>query len=566
MADPVGAVVAGTAEVISNIFGGLADLEKQFFKVADAQKAMSGAVSGGIRELAKADIKLRAFAEALGVVPIVGARFKEDMEAASLAIRNLKNITADEVKILDGLSNMLKGKHGEALKNFSDRLATTARDIQTYQVSLLKLGQDVDQVVHSTRNLTVAFSVFGISNKEIRESIEATVKGLNGSIRITEEGTIAFEKQRYELSILAAFNKKFGIEYTETTKLANLFNDAMGGGVGTIQKFSDSLEKFALETGQDVNETFKLFTANMDRFSGLSTERALESFTRLQAYAKRTGQEFSSIRTNLEGFDDISTGYEKIGKLNRLLMQFGSSIDPMAFMQATDEEKQKMMVEAIAKVQNYGGMGTEQGKRLLFKAFAEASGQSVQAIQGFIGGRGEGFTEDSLAALERKPAYVQFTTQERKELSKSLTDSEQQGKVRDGLMFATDSAQKLAAKMRADDEQKTRDMLGIYNKLDKNIFKDIVEGNFSKILEASSEQTKEIIKAIGVFLGAPGSDISTAAKNLDAAASKIVGAALGPPGELNVSPISSTNPDVFRLLQEQKKPKRKKVLRTPISN
>ena len=310
---------------------------------------------GGVERLLKTDIKLQAFAKALEIVPLMGQRWAKDLKEAAETIRNLSSITQNESKVFEAFADLLTQKPGAAVKKFGDELVKAAREIQTYERDLLKLGQNSAVLEDQTRKLTIAYSTFGISNKEVQESLKGVIKGYTGAVRISAEGNKAFNESSDKLIMMASFNKKWGIEISDTMKVASYFNNTLNNGVEVSQKFSDSLTEFAMQTGQDVNEVFKSFSSNLERFAGLPTSRALESFTRLELYAKRTGQEFSKIRTNLESFDDISTGYEKIGKLNRLLMQFGSSIDPMAFMQATDEGKQKMMIEAISKVQNYGG-------------------------------------------------------------------------------------------------------------------------------------------------------------------------------------------------------------------
>lgn len=443
---------------------------------------------GGLNNLAAIGASLSLFATVASKLPGATQNLKDLADSINL----LGGVTANEQKIIGGFADMLTGKVGASFKAYTEVLVAAAKEAQKFQVDMLKIGQN-QIVIDSIRQQAEQLAELGISYADLKEATKATVTGIDASIRVTKEGTAEFEKNRLATQELMAFNKKFGIEMSESAKLVNLFNTSFGQGTQGAQLFSDSLEKFALKTGQDVNTVFKAFTSNMDYFATMSSPRALQAFASLEAFAKRSGQEVSKVVSNLEQFDDIATGYEKIGKLNRLLMQFGSSIDPQTFMDASPEEKQKMIIEATAQSQaSFGAFTSETSRRQIAKAFSDATGQSVQLMSGLLSGN-ETARRDAIAALSQRPDMTGFTPEDKKALGKELSTSEDIGKLRDALIETKDSVQFLARGMRNESMLNvglTRDLL---NKLDKSVFASVA----TRDVGAYTKTVKEVFQGVG---------------------------------------------------------------------
>lgn len=411
------------------------------------------------------------------------------------SIKILGGVTDKEKQVVSAFGDILTGNLGNAYKTLSTLLVGASNEAQKFQVEMTKLGQD-QNVIKITAEQAKKLAELGISYTDLKEATKATVTSIDASIRVTKEGTAEFEKNRLATQELIAFNKKFGIETSESAKLVNLFNTSFGQGTQGAQLFSDSLEKFALKTGQDVNTVFKAFTSNMDYFATMSSPRALQAFASLEAFAKRSGQEVSKVVANLEQFDDIATGYEKIGKLNRLLMQFGSSIDPQTFMDASPEEKQKMIIEATAQAQaSFGAFTSETSRRQIAKAFSDATGQSVQLMGGLLSGN-ETARRDAIAALSQRPDMTGFTPEAKKELGKELSTSEDIGKLRDALLETTDSVQFLSRGMRETSMANIKSTRELYEKLDKTVFQSVATRDPGGFLKATAEIYREVGKTV----------------------------------------------------------------------
>lgn len=434
-----------------------------------------------------ASINLMGLALEKALDPKLGKIAKDIAES----IKILGGVTEKEKQVVSAFGDILTGDLGNAYKTLTVLLVGAANEAQKFQVEMTRIGQD-QAVIKNITAQARALSELGISYTDLKEAAKLTVTGIDASIRVTKEGTAEFEKNRLATQELMAFNKKFGIEMSESAKLVNLFNTSFGQGTQGAQLFSDSLEKFALKTGQDVNKVFTAFTQNMDYFATMSSPRALQAFASLEAFAKRSGQEVSKVVSNLEQFDDIATGYEKIGKLNRLLMQFGSSIDPQTFMDASPEEKQKMIIEATAQAQaSFGAFTSETSRRQIAKAFSDATGQSVQLMSGLLSGN-ETARRDAIAALSQRPDMTGFTPEAKKELGKELSTSEDIGKLRDALLETTDSVQFLSRGMRETSMANIKSTRELYEKLDKTVFQSIATRDPGGFLKATAEIYREM--------------------------------------------------------------------------
>jgi len=473
-------------------------------KIIDTTNSFKDWAKIGYASIVKTTVSLDALAKTLEYIPYVGELTSEQFKQMSEGFKALNNVTETERKLLEGISDLMVGKVGNAFNTYAGVLATSAKNAQDFQVEMVKLGQGTD-VIAGLRAQANALAQYGISYKELKDVSKFVIESFQGSIRLTEEQTNKFEKNRLAMQEQISFNKKFDIAHEDSIKVLNYFNNTTEEGTKNFEGLSGGLQRFAQETGQKTSKVFKDFSESLDRFAFKSAPEAANAFAKLEAFAKRTGQETKSVISSLAEFDDFTSGYEKVGKLNRVLMQFGSSVDPMRFMEASDEEKQRMLVEAVSRASTgFGGVQSEKAKRLIASNISELSKipfeNTVSLLKGITGSK-----EDLLGALEKSAGAQPLTGEEKRKIGKELTTSKEAGELRDALIETTNAVQKLAAGMRESDFTKIKQVGGIINKLDADVFNAVVDKNFNKLGSASRDAIKRTGDEIAALIKDVGS-------------------------------------------------------------
>lgn len=477
-----GEIIEGTVGAITSLASGIDELSLSAAKAKNEVKDFSDTTKNGIPVLLETDIKFKALANTMGLIPLIGDRLTESAKGMQTGLRTLSNLGENQTKIFDALGNALSLKTGVAFQELALILKTAASEQQKFEIEMINLGQN-DKTIERVGRQAKVLAELGISYDMLKTATKDTITMIDSSIAVNDKQKGNFERNRYVIQDLMAVNKKFGIENQQTADLVNLFQNAMGGGVEMTEKFSDGLQKFAIRTGQAPAAVFKSFTESMDRFSTMSAPKALESFEKLAAYAKRAGTDMKTIQTNMEQFDDLSQGYEKMGKLNRLLMQFGSSIDPIAFMRADDVARTQMIVEAVSKTQGkFANLTTDAARRQVAKALSEGAQLPYEIALGIASGKGT--EKDLLEALKMKtpeitdkagkPDIEKYTDKEKADRLKSVMSFDDAQKTRDQLLQLTNSTKFLANAIRESDKVFIGQTAKMYENFDKTLFKAVV--------------------------------------------------------------------------------------------
>jgi hypothetical protein len=491
--------------------------------LTDALEKFSEASNAGAISLATTTLKLKLFADAVETnLPKFGKEAALEIRNLSAGINTLAAVTEKETKIIASLGELVTGKFGTAFKNLAPLMTAAAQSAQEFEVRMNKLGQE-EQVITNLRKQADELKMMGISYTSLKDAAAEAVAQINSSIKVNQESTTSFDNNRKSIQELLAFNKKFGIEMGESAKVVNLVNDAFGEGVVGANKFSDSIIRFAQKTGQDASKVFQAFNGQLDYFATMSSERALQAFSSLEAYAKRTGVEYSKVISNMQEFDDIASGYEKIGKINRLLMQFGASIDPQAFLEASPEEKQKLLSEAMAKAgETYGTFTSETAKRQIASQFAGLLGTSVQDAAATLSGNQE-YIRAKTAALETKPTLESYTSEDRQKLAVSLSTTKDLQEVRDALFETTEAVKYLADGMRREQQMNINQVSQVYKMIGglDGLLDKIARRNVEGVAKISGESIKAFGSAVGDVLNTPIRDMTDATK-MSAKASEVV--------------------------------------------
>ena len=294
----------------------------------------------------------------------------------------------------------------------------------------------------------------------------------------------------------------------------------MGGGTQAAISLSEQLEKFAKSTGQNANAVFTQFNSQLDRFSVLSSEKAVASFERIQMAAKRTGQPIGDVFNAVAKFDDIETGFQAGGQLNRVLSFMGGSFDTFKAMQATDEERAKMLYEAISGVgDKYSQLQTDQAKRAFATQLAKESGIDMRTVVGLLN-KSTDLSKD-IADISKKPLITEgFTDKERTETMVGLTTSKEFGEARDRLLEAGKAAQTLANNLRDADRVRGEQASIFYKGLDEKLLAPILSGNIENVKKLFDDYKKTAMEGIKEVLTDPSKAFKDAATAINTAADK----------------------------------------------
>lgn len=432
-------------------------------------------------------------------------------------MKSLYGVTEQETQIFDTLQKMMMGQT-TGFGTFAKILTAASDEVQKFNVELTKIGRN-DEVAANIIKTSKNLDEMAISYDEVKSATIEYIKASNLSIRIDGQKNQQFENSVESMTELIAINKKFGIDYNSTVGVINMATNAMHGNSQTVEDINGGLIKFAQITGQDANTVFKEFTQTLDKFSYLSAEKAVKQFERLEAFSKRTGQNISTIIQGLEGFDDISQGQEKLGKMNRLLMQLGGApIDPQKFLTASQEDKEKMLVESLASIQNISGF-QDSSKRLIISELTKTFGMNAQTIseltQGDIAER-ISRAEQMKKALSAAGEYGELTDAEKTRLSVGLTTAKEIQKGRDQQIQRTESAQKLAIRQREAALEQSKQSAKMYEKLDEKIFDKVINKDIGGLMRGVADAFKEL----GQEMASKLKDI-----NMDNAGDKLIDAA-----------------------------------------
>jgi len=475
----------GASETASRVLGGEATLE----------------------DFAKVELTTKALASAFGLLGTAGDKAASNIKDLSEAVYELYERSKTETAAMSAFSHMAKGEFGAAIKDVTTLFKGAYTNAQEFQKTLVQYGQDKSfqkAIGEQARDL----ATLGISYDSLKKANLELVDSYNAAIRITETQSKSFEDNRKAMSQLLVFNDKFGIGLRATSDLLNFTKNTMGGGTEAAIRFSEQLERFAKSTGQNTNAVFTAFNTNLDRFSVQTADKAIASFERLQMTAARTGQSMSGLIDIVGKFDDIDSGFEKGGQINRVLSFMGGSFDTFKAFQAEDEERAKMIYEAIAGVADkYSELNTTQAKRNFAKQLQESTGVDLKTVVGLLN-KSTDLSRD-IADISKRPLITEgYTPRERADKMVDLSLSKDFAEARDGLLEAGKAAQTFAEKVKISDRSRTDSAIKLTRLLDEKFLSPIVSGNTAALKSSFEAFGKSVGTTLKEVLSDPDSAMS----------------------------------------------------------
>ena len=387
---------------------------------------------------------LAALSKQIGIGTSFTDEFAKSVGVANNAMLKMNGISDGMIAGFEQIANAAGGNISSALSALTNKMFDQINAYQNLNVQITKLGrgEDTKQFIEQTRIQAYETIKLGLSVNNLIDANKELLGSYNSSLIINKKQAESFNNSRDAMAQLVAFNEKFGVSTNTSTSILNLFNGAMNGGVTAAQNFSDELLIFSQKTGQDANKVFQQFNEQISRFAILESQQAVDSFAKIEMAAKRTGESIGGIITSISKFDDIEEGFKTGGQINRVLSFMGGSFDTFKAMQADDQTRAQMMLEAISGVSlRYQEMTSTQQKRSMVKQLAESfhldektvlgllnkSGDLKTDISDIFNGNLKGITDQKFTEAGREAAGMKVTTP--KELSEAVDQFARMGPI-----------------------------------------------------------------------------------------------------------------------------------------
>ena len=398
-------------------------------------------------------------------------------------------VSEDLTKNLDTVIGLFSKDFDKSITSLTTKFEHQIETYQKLDQSFIQLGrgQNSKAFIESIRQQEFETARLGISLTSLIEINKNLLKSYTGASLLTERQTQKFADNKKAITELVGFNQKFGVSQQDTIQILNLFNNTMGKGSLNVQQFSDSLLMFSQTTGQSAQRVFSEFNSNIERFATVSADKAVASFEKLQMTAARTGQSVQGIISSIEKFDDIESGFQAGGQLNRVLSFMGGSFDTFKAIQASDEERAKMIYESISGVADkFQALQTDQARRSFAKQLVDSTGVDLKTVMGLLN-KSTDLSAD-LADISKKPIVAgEFTEEGRRTAAIRATTADELKQVQGQLMDLNPLVVKLSDNMKDNTAAFTGFSANFFGDLDKKLGPAIAKGGVEGLMTAGKE-------------------------------------------------------------------------------
>ena len=398
-------------------------------------------------------------------------------------------VSEDLTKNLDTVIGLFSKDFDKSITSLTTKFEHQIETYQKLDQSFIQLGrgQNSKAFIESIRQQEFETARLGISLTSLIEINKNLLTSYTGASLLTERQTQKFADNKKAITELVGFNQKFGVSQQDTIQILNLFNNTMGKGSLNVQQFSDSLLMFSQTTGQSAQRVFSEFNSNIERFATVSADKAVASFEKLQMTAARTGQSVQGIISSIEKFDDIESGFQAGGQLNRVLSFMGGSFDTFKAIQASDEERAKMIYESISGVADkFQALQTDQARRSFAKQLVDSTGVDLKTVMGLLN-KSTDLSAD-LADISKKPIVAgEFTEEGRRTAAIRATTADELKQVQGQLMDLNPLVVKLSGNMKDNTAAFTGFTVNFFGDLDKKLGPAIAKGGVEGLMTAGKE-------------------------------------------------------------------------------
>jgi len=308
------------------------------------------------------------------------------------------NVAMNTTRGLLQITKKLASENGKNRIAMQNTFGIPIREARLYQ-------QEINKLTHRLHK-------YGGTNKELTKTSLMFSDSLN--VYLSRD----FPKHREGFLKNATVLNQYGVSTENVIKVTNKLTTGFEKGIDRTKTLSATLIKFSKETGQSVNKVFSSFAENIDRFNTSvgegSLEYATKEFTKMQAASQRSGMSISKLTDMVQKYDTME-GMKAGGKLNMLLSQLGSGIDPTKLMGMTQSERAAYMIRQVGAAK--GGLSKfgREGQRAIIgdisKALGVQSGEVMKMLnpetaegvgrQIHRKGRGKLATPDDMVTMDK---------------------------------------------------------------------------------------------------------------------------------------------------------------------
>lgn len=343
------------------------------------------------------------------------------LDVAKLTSRFIPGVS-EAVTAYETLTESAQGAYSTFVKGI--------QTIESYRISLTKASGASSAFVEGLRKETYSLNQYGIGLEKVVAANVAMAESFSKATFSAAQTRLQFEADREAMQKLITVNEKFGLSQGETISLANKLTNSVFNNISSFQKFSDTLLKFATETGQPFNKVMQDFGTYSDRFiSNLSSDKAIQSFTTLQTLARRAGMSIDSLVGSLNKFDDVEEAFASGGQINRVLSYFGGSLDTLAMARASEEEQAKMLLEAISGISEQFNtqMTDPRARKAVLKELVSATGIPIEQVMGLLNQNND--LSRDLQSIIRTPSVTRMEEMPEQQKAKMAMDLTSQAEV-----------------------------------------------------------------------------------------------------------------------------------------
>lgn len=343
------------------------------------------------------------------------------LDVAKLTSRFIPGVS-EAVTAYETLTESAQGAYSTFVKGI--------QTIESYRISLTKASGASSAFVEGLRKETYSLNQYGIGLERVVAANVAMAESFSKATFSAAQTRLQFEADREAMQKLITVNEKFGLSQGETISLANKLTNSVFNNISSFQKFSDTLLKFATETGQPFNKVMQDFGTYSDRFiSNLSSDKAIQSFTTLQTLARRAGMSIDSLVGSLNKFDDVEEAFASGGQINRVLSYFGGSLDTLAMARASEEEQAKMLLEAISGISEQFNtqMTDPRARKAVLKELVSATGIPIEQVMGLLNQNND--LSRDLQSIIRTPSVTRMEEMPEQQKAKMAMDLTSQAEV-----------------------------------------------------------------------------------------------------------------------------------------
>jgi len=286
--------------------------------------------------------------------------------------------------------------------------------------STLKFAKDQDAALASFNKTTGAAGRYDQVLTNVNDKnrhLGVTLQDSSAALQALRSEMVGFrdasDASAEALATHVAQMDKMGVSGRDSAKMLNELTKGFQLSNEVAMDMQKQLVGLADSLGKDVNAVMSEFNASLTEL-GKYGDDAIEVFAGLQAAAHATGVSMDGLMSVAKKFDTFDGAATSAAKLNSIL---GANLDAYSLMEATEENRIRMMIESI----EMGGKAWKDMGRHEKQAVAAAAGISNMSEANKIFGQSLSEYDNAIAQSE----LLAISQKEQEERAKAAMDVSQ---------------------------------------------------------------------------------------------------------------------------------------------